>query len=213
MDIRLSSVLVLLPGTETILFRVRSLEIRQGSRILLQAPSGKGKTTFLHLIAGLFQPEEGYVFVGENNLRFLSDEQRCRLRREHFGMIFQKLNLIDHLTAEENVLLALPARAHGSGRAKESLERLGIGALAGSRTANLSLGEQQRVAVARVLAARPRIVLADEPTSSLDDANAGAVIDALLTLPGDPTLVVVSHDHRIRSRFERCIDFEELISR
>ena len=81
-----------------------------------------------------------------------------------------------------------------------------------SERPNLSLGEQQRVAVARVLAAKPAIVLADEPTSSLDDMNAEAVITALTELPGNPSLVVVSHDHRIRSHFSKIIDFEELIS-
>ena len=121
MDIRLSSVLVRLPSTDTVLFRIGAFEIPAGSRVLLQAPSGKGKTTFLHLVAGLFQPEEGYVFVGEKDLRFLSDEERCQMRRKHFGMVFQQLNLLDHLTAEENVLLTLsPALSLPPWRARRS---------------------------------------------------------------------------------------------
>ena len=126
MDIRLSSVLVRLPSTDTVLFRIGAFEIPAGSRVLLQAPSGKGKTTFLHLVAGLFQPEEGYVFVGEKNLRFLSDEERCQMRRKHFGMVFQQLNLLDHLTAEENVLLTLSPGPQSSAVARAALEKLGM---------------------------------------------------------------------------------------
>jgi ABC-type lipoprotein export system ATPase subunit len=208
MDIRLSAVKVRLPPDDRPLFHIPALEIPHGSKVLIHGPSGKGKTTLLHLMAGLFLPSEGYVYVGEHNLKSLSDEQRCRLRRQHFGMVFQKLNLIDHLTALENVLLTLSAQS-GPAAAGEALRQVGLETYASHRTAVLSLGEQQRVAVARVIAARPSILLADEPTSSLDAVNARAVLEALWGVPGNPTMIVVSHDERIRTRFDRVIAFED----
>jgi ABC-type lipoprotein export system ATPase subunit len=107
MTISLSGISVCLPNQTEILFRIPKLEIPSGSRLLIQGPSGKGKTTLLHLIAGLFPPFEGTVQIGNRNLRYLTETELCQLRRNHFGLIFQKLNLIEHLTALENALLAL----------------------------------------------------------------------------------------------------------
>lgn len=211
MNIKLSQVAVLLPQARFPLFQIPSLEISPGSQVLVYGPSGRGKTTLLHLIAGLMDPSEGYVFLGKDNLRFLSDEERSRLRRHAISMVFQKLNLLDHLTALENVLLTLPKGRDHKEEAFQALKTLGVEKLADVFTGNLSLGEQQRIAVARVLASRPKIVLADEPTSSLDAANAGIVADALLSLPGNPTVVFVSHDERLRHRFSTRYDFEEWV--
>jgi ABC-type lipoprotein export system ATPase subunit len=207
--LRLSKIAVFLPGASQPLFRIPRLEVAAGKPLLIHGPSGRGKTTLLHLMAGLCLPSEGDVFVGEDNLRFLSDERRCDLRREKFGIIFQRLNLLDHLTPLENTLLTAPPHTKPE-QAREILQRLGLAHCTDSRTAFLSLGEQQRCAVARVLVARPRIVLADEPTSSLDAANTDTVIQALLQLPESPTLVIVSHDARIRGLFPRRLTFEEL---
>src|SRR5690349_16260449 len=114
MDIRLSGISVHLPPGNALLFRIPTLEIAFGSRVLMQGPSGKGKTTLLHLMAGLFAPTEGFVHVGDRNLKYLSDAELCRMRRGHYGIIFQKLNLLEHLSALENVLLAVPPGADGA---------------------------------------------------------------------------------------------------
>ena len=206
MDIRATGLRVCLPPDGRELFHIKEASFPSGSRTLIRGPSGKGKTTLLHLLAGLMDPTEGYIFVGEKNLRFFSDKERCFLRRTHYGIVFQKLNLLEHLTARENVLVANP----DSSRADKALERLEISPLANTLAGNLSLGEQQRVAVARAFAQEPRIVLADEPTSSLDEVNARLVCEGLMSLPGKPTLIVVSHDSRLGDRFDRVVEFGEL---
>lgn len=212
MNLKLSSVKVFLPGRTAPLFAIPELVVPRGTRLLIHGPSGRGKTTLLHLMAGLMPPSEGYVFLDDKNLAFLSERERAALRRKAFGVVFQRLNLLDHLTAEENVLLAGHHGEKPRDSARAALERLGIRHLADTRTAQLSLGEQQRIAVARVVYASPTIVLADEPTSSLDAANAEAVADALTSLPGNPTVVVVSHDERLRARFPRVEAFDALVA-
>lgn len=211
MDVRLAKLSVTLPSGKT-LFTLRPTEFSAGEKVLIQGPSGRGKTTLLHLIAGLFLPNEGYVFVEGQNLSFLSDEARCGLRKKAFGIIFQRLNLLDHLTALENVLLGLPSKEESEAAAMEALQSLGMAGFAEQYAAHLSLGEQQRIAVARVVAQRPKIVLADEPTSGLDELNSEAVINSLLNLPDRPTLIVVSHDTRLRKKFQRVLDFEEMMA-
>ncbi len=211
MNLRWGALSVYLPSQQ-LLYRLKPAEVAKGEQWLIHGPSGKGKTTLLHLLAGLFLPSEGYVFVGEQNLSFLSDEARCRLRRQHFGIVFQSLNLLAHLTALENVCLPLGSDSESKSKALASLKALGMESFAGQRTAQLSLGEQQRIAVARVLVAQPSIVLADEPTSGLDEANAAIVISALQELPNKPTLIVVSHDERLRSRFSKVIPFSEMVA-
>lgn len=210
MELRFNDIEVVLPGKDTPLFTVPKFTIPAGQKLLIYGPSGKGKTTLLHLMAGLFLPHQGYVYVDGENIRFLSDHARSHLRRKFFGIVFQRLNLIDHLNALENVLLALDPAASSVPFAKTALEQLGMGTMLHERVANLSLGEQQRVAVARVTAKQPRIILCDEPTSSLDAANANRVMDAILEVPGNPTTVVVSHDERIRNRFPHNLNFDEL---
>ncbi len=212
MNVRLGALSVYLPGSHRLLFRLHPREISSGAKLLIHGPSGSGKTTLLHLIAGLFLPSEGYVFVEDQNLSFLSDEARCRLRRQKFGIVFQNLNLLPHLTALENVSLSLGKSTQKKEKSRNALAQLGMDAFENQMAAELSLGEQQRVAVARVLVAAPSIVLADEPTSGLDEANANAVASALLSLPGNPTTIVVSHDNRLRSHFKEVISFEEMVN-
>jgi putative ABC transport system ATP-binding protein len=212
MDVSLTDVVVRIPPDQRLLFHVKSLRIDSGLRVLIHGASGIGKTTLLHLIAGLFLPDSGSVEVGGSNLCLLNDHQRSRLRREHLGIIFQRLNLIDHLDAIENVMLPLRDRRTARERAVNALKVVNMAGLLRERVANLSLGEQQRVAVGRVLAGKPALILADEPTSSLDERNAEAVMDALFDASEGSTLIVVSHDHRISRRFDRTIDFAVLIS-
>lgn len=212
MDIQFSQVQVRFPRRDRPLFRIDRLSIAAGSSVLIAGASGVGKTTLLHLMAGLFRPDGGDVLVGGHDLGRLSDAARSRFRRRHVGLVFQRLNLLDHLTAAENVRLALPPGPAGRTTAAQALERMALGALADQCCATMSMGEQQRVAVARVLAARPDLILADEPTSSLDQVNADAVVTALLEEAQGRTLVVVSHDPRLQGRFTRHLAFAELVA-
>jgi putative ABC transport system ATP-binding protein len=212
MDVSLKDVVVRIPPDQRLLFHIKSLHIDSGSRVLIHGASGLGKTTLLHLIAGLFLPQSGSVEVDGSNMCLLNDHQRSKLRREHLGIIFQRLNLIDHLNALENVVLPLRDRRVARQRAVDALKMVNMAGLLRERVGNLSLGEQQRVAVGRVLAAKPALILADEPTSSLDERNAEGVMDALFDASGGSTLIVVSHDHRISRRFDKTFDFVLLIS-
>jgi putative ABC transport system ATP-binding protein len=210
MQIELNDVAVDIPKTGRELFKLKRLEISSGSKLLIHGASGKGKTTLLHLIAGLLLPRSGKVTLGQHQLHALRDEARARIRMRHIGFVFQKLNLIDYLTSEENIRLSLSGNDDDAILA--ALKQVGMADRARELCVKLSLGEQQRVAVARVLAARPSVILADEPTSSLDAKNANAVMDALFAAAGtSSTLVVVSHDERLRSRFDRSIQFEDLV--
>lgn len=211
MDIRCSDIQVRLPNGKA-LFSVADFHIPSGSHVLVQGESGSGKTTFLHLLAGLFQAERGSVHLGEVDLKTLNDSQRCRLRLEKVGVIFQKLNLLDHLTVAENVSLALPARRDGNAEVRAAISKVNLKGREQERVSYLSLGEQQRVAVARVLAQAPELILADEPTSALDETNADFIVQALKTAARGKTLVVVSHDHRIARHFDRVLQFREFQS-
>ena len=217
MDILLDKVKVRIPSTAQSpgrqLFSISQLKIESGERVVIQGPSGLGKTTLLHLIAGLFAPDEGSVHLGGIDINRLSENERSQMRRQKMSIVFQRLNLISHLNALENVVVAMNSDKPDRETAEKALKRLKMLEHASTLAGNLSLGEQQRVAVARVLAVSPKLVLADEPTSSLDDANAAAVCDALFNIPKDATLVVVSHDHRIAKRFPRVIDFESLVKK
>jgi ABC-type lipoprotein export system ATPase subunit len=185
------------------------LTVAPGERVLIQGASGRGKTTFLHLLAGLFLPASGVIEVGDQRLTTMTDEERCDMRRQKFGIVFQKLNLIEHLTALENVRLALPVGRDSDAIAMAALEDVQLAARAGDRASTMSVGEQQRVAVARVLAARPEIILADEPTSSLDDLNSDFVVKSLFKAAEGRTLIVVSHDARVKKSFDRVVNFTE----
>lgn len=205
-DLWLSKIKVRLP-TGRCLFAVDDLRVPRGTHLLIQGESGTGKTTFLHLIAGLLAPSEGLVSFGPTRLDSLTDDEKCDLRRDKIGVIFQKLNLLDHLTVDENV--SLPLRRADPQIVESALAHVNLKERGRERCAHLSLGEQQRVAVARVLAQRPEILLADEPTSSLDEKNSDFVIRSLIEASAGKTLIVVSHDRRLRSHFGEVLHFEE----
>lgn len=203
LDISIQNVEVRLPN-KNVLFSIRDFSAPFGRHILIQGESGTGKTTLLHLIAGLFTPAQGSVKLGAIDLNALSENERCVLRREKIGVIFQKLNLLDHLTAQENIELS----KHSS---IDALSLVNLQDKTNIRTSFLSLGEQQRVAVARVIAQAPEIILADEPTSSLDETNSNFVMQALKKSAQGKTLIVVSHDHRIEKYFDQVLSFKEII--
>jgi putative ABC transport system ATP-binding protein len=212
LKVLLENIKVKIPGTDKLLFEIKQFKAEKGERILIKGPSGIGKTTLLHLIAGLFLPDKGSVQLDKYNLNELSDSARSTLRRKSIGIIFQKLNLIEHLTAFENVLLQVKGKDSYS-KAEDSIVKVNMKEFSGILSSNLSLGEQQRIAVGRVLAADPSLVLADEPTSSLDEVNAANIINSLFSLPDSSTIITVSHDDRIVNKFNRVINFTDLIKK
>jgi putative ABC transport system ATP-binding protein len=175
-----------------------TLHVESGTSLGVVGPSGCGKSTLLALIAGIELPNYGRIVVGEDVVSTLSEAVRARLRRERFGVVFQRDNLLPFLTAVENVALklALHNEQNRFERCLEILADLGIGDVADKLPDRLSGGQRQRVAIARALVARPAVIVADEPTGSLDDANSAAVLE-LLRSAGErdgATLVVATHD-------------------
>ncbi len=204
--LEVDSVSVTRGGTE-ILADV-SLSIRPDARLLVQGPSGAGKTTLFNVLGLLDSPTSGAVFVQGDNASKLKERARARLRREAIGFIFQDFQLISDLTAWENA--ALP-QDHTGDRDEEWLaslfDRLAIDDLRDQYPATLSGGEKQRVAIARALANRPAVILADEPTGQLDPETTDRVLDVLFTLQAttETALVTISHDTRLSSQFDRLV--------
>lgn len=191
-----------------------NLTIGTGEFVAVMGPSGSGKSTLLHLAAGLTDATAGRVFVEGKDLSAFSDRQLTRFRRRRIGLVFQSLNLVPALTAEENVLLPLHAAGYGKNRhaiADELLTMLGLGNRRNHRPGALSGGEQQRVAIARALVADPAIVLADEPTGSLDSTNGQLICELLRKLNEDQghTIVVVTHEPSVAIWSDRIIVFKD----
>ena len=193
---------------------VPRLAIGSGERMCLVGRSGSGKTTLLNVLAGVLVPTAGRVHLGEVELSALSEPARDAFRGRSIGCVFQTFNLLDQLSALENLTLAQrfggiapePARR----RARELLAELGLAERENARPSELSLGEQQRLAIARAVSKRPSLVLADEPTASLDDENARAALDLLLSSAAGSTLVVATHDARVIERFARVTTMADL---
>jgi len=197
--------------TEVIALRDASIAVEPGELVALMGPSGSGKTTLLRAISLIDPPTRGHIAIAGNPVyddqRVLTDDRR--LRRERMGIIFQAYNLIPFLTAVENVALVLslngvPAR-EAVRRARELLERLGLGHRADIHPATLSGGEQQRLAVARAVVNDPAVLLADEPTASLDTERGTAVMELLRRLGRErrAAVIVVTHDERMIEGFDR----------
>jgi putative ABC transport system ATP-binding protein len=185
-----------------------SLAIEPGSSVAITGPSGCGKSTLLGLVAGLETPAAGTVTLGGEEISSLPEKARAALRRREIGLVFQADNLQPFLTALENVALALALRGgDGYGRCVEVLEELGLGDEAGKLPDELSGGQRQRVAVARALVNEPCVVLADEPTGSLDAGNSEAIVDLLRGAQHatGATLVVVTHDPDVARRLDRTV--------
>lgn len=190
-----------------------TLTVEPASSLAITGPSGCGKSTLLSLIGALEAPSEGRVTIGDEVVSELGAEERARLRREQLGFVFQSHNLQPFLTAAENVSLplALNSSTDGYERPLELLARLGLAAAAGKYPDQLSGGERQRVAVARALVHRPRLILADEPTGSLDTDNSVAVIDLLVEAQAEAgaTLIVITHDPAIAARLDGVVGLRD----
>jgi putative ABC transport system ATP-binding protein len=190
---------------------VAAFELAAGAQVALRGESGSGKTTFLNLIAGILAPDSGRVVIDGEEMTALTEPRRDRLRAAKLGYIFQTFNLLQGYTVLENVTLGMSFGRHGVDR-KHSREVLELGHRLEHFPGQLSSGQQQRVAVARALANRPKLVLADEPTGNLDKKHAGeslALIGEVCREHG-AALLLVSHDESVLSRFELRQDFLEL---
>ena len=181
-----------------------------GEHWLVLGASGSGKTTLLCILGGLLRPTAGRVHMAGQDLARLSGPALDRFRGRHVGFVPQKLHLIANLTVEDNLLLAQYLGGLGQDRpqVREVLGVLGIADRAQARPAELSHGQAQRVAVARAVINRPELILADEPTSNLDDAQCAQALELLESQAAacGATLVVATHDQRVRARFERRIE-------
>ena len=195
-------------GREITVLRDTTFDLEPGAFLAVTGPSGSGKSTLLGLLAGLDRPTGGRVVLDGHDLAALTEDGRARVRAEAVGFVFQSFHLIPTLTARENVQVPLELRGEdGQARAEELLERVGLGDRGHHYPAQLSGGEQQRVAVARAFAHRPKILFADEPTGNLDAANGQNVIALLgeLNREQGTTLVLVTHDADLAHLARRVI--------
>jgi putative ABC transport system ATP-binding protein len=222
--VRMSDVAFAWPGRSPFSLRVARFALRPGECLLLTGPSGSGKSTFLSMLCGILAPQSGRIDILGSDLTGLTASARDAFRAEHFGIIFQMFNLLPYASVVDNVLLPLSfapkrrQRATASGPAEQEAVRL-LGRLGlephlvrGRSAANLSVGQQQRVAVARALIGRPELIVADEPTSALDRDRQVAFLDLLFTeaKQAGATLIMVSHDETLAPRFDRVLRLDEI---
>jgi putative ABC transport system ATP-binding protein len=196
-------------GRDLTVLKDITFSLESGGFLAILGPSGSGKTTLLGLLAGLDRPSAGSVYLDGQELGSLTEDQRARLRGEKIGFVFQAFQLIPTLTAQENIQVPLELRgdARAAPRARELLERVGLGGRGHHYPAQLSGGEQQRVALARGFSSRPKVLFADEPTGNLDAATGATIIDLMVELNRDlgTTLVLVTHDLDLAARARRTI--------
>lgn len=192
------------------------IDVEAASSVAIMGPSGCGKSTLLGLLAGLAVPTSGSVTIGGENLAALSERDRVRFRRRNLGMVYQADNLLPHLTVHENVALQLAITNSASDSGTDNgvadlLTRLGIGELGDRLPDQLSGGQRQRAAVARAVVHRPSIVLADEPTGSLDADSADTVVQLLVDLHREmeSTFVMVTHDPAMAEHTDRIVRLEQ----
>ncbi|HEV3268846.1 MAG TPA: ABC transporter ATP-binding protein [Acidimicrobiales bacterium] len=194
---------------ETPALRGANVSIREGEILAVMGPSGSGKSTLLHCLAGILVPKSGEIRFSGQRIDTMPEDERSALRRDTFGFVFQFGQLVPELSSEENVALPLllcgMRRNDAIVRAREWFERLGIGGLERRRSGELSGGQAQRVALARGLVARPKVLFADEPTGSLDSFTGEVVMELLVTAARDDgtTVVLVTHEPRVAAYADR----------
>lgn len=192
-----------------------SLSVQPGELLVVKGPSGSGKTTLLNCIGGLDEPDSGSVFVGDRELTAMREADRVALRQTHLGFVFQSFGLIPILTSAENVevpmrLVGLPP-AEREARVDELLELVGLSKHRHQRPAELSGGQQQRVGLARALANRPKVLIADEPTGQLDSVTAAAMMDLISDLvhTHEVAAIVSTHDPVLVGRADRLLELHD----
>lgn len=198
--------------------RAEDLRIARGERVALIGPSGSGKTTFLNLIAGILRPSRGTVALDGSPVHDMSDARRRALRIARIGMVFQEFELLEYLSAFENILLPLRISRHmrvtraARERARALARALAVEHTLSRLPARLSQGERQRVAICRALIASPSLIMGDEPTGNLDPRTADRTLDLLFeqARAHHAALLIVTHNHAILDRFDRVIDIREL---
>lgn len=203
------------PGGRLIpILDIPRLEVDEAEQVVLRGESGGGKTTLLHLISGIVQPDSGSIRLEGVELTGFSEARRDRIRAAKMGYVFQTFNLLPAFTALENVRLAMTfaGRAVDVARAKELLVRVGLENRMHYLPSQLSVGQQQRVSVARALANRPKLLLADEPTANVDPANQFRIIDLIQSTCRDErvALLLVTHSDEVADRFSRVEQLGEL---
>jgi putative ABC transport system ATP-binding protein len=203
------------PNTSSPTLDIKKWHVDKGQSIFLYGRSGSGKSTLLNIIAGILEPQQGIVKILDHDITVLGQAEKDRFRARHIGFIFQQFNLIPYLSVADNIQLSQTFSA--AKRNKEQMiqlvEQLGLSASLLSRKANqLSVGQQQRVAVARALHHQPEIIIADEPTSALDTETRDEFIELLLqqAKKNTSTVLFVSHDKSLASYFDQTIDLQQL---
>ena len=195
--------------------RCVDLAVREGEFVAVMGPSGCGKSTLLHLLGGLLKPTAGRILVAGVEISAVNDNERTRIRRDKMGFIFQRFNLLPTLTAKDNIELARQIRndgkAYNSNRTLEMLQFLGLKDKLDHKPSELSGGEQQRVAIARAVINRPAILLADEPTGSLDSGNSRTILQMLqeLNVRYRQTIIMITHDPEAASTAKRIIEMRD----
>jgi len=205
-------------GAEDVVFQLSDFSVSQSEYVALTGPSGCGKSTLLNLVAGLRQPDSGKIIVNGTELGQLSPSRLDTFRGQTMGFIFQSFNLLDSFSALENVMVGLRfGRTYPSTkqqfRATSLLERVGLERRLRTRPTSLSVGERQRVAIARAIANKPKLLLADEPTGSLDPTTAADVFRLIRDICHEEqcTLLLVTHDLELASQLPRQIDCRSLV--
>jgi ABC-type lipoprotein export system ATPase subunit len=200
-------------GQRTRVVDVPHFTVEAGEQVALRGSSGCGKTTLLHLIAGILQADSGTIRIDGAEMTKLSEAGRDRLRAQSIGYVFQTFNLLQGYTALENVLLGMMfGKGTDTARAQAILDRVGLTSRMGYRPRQLSVGQQQRVALARALANHPKLVLADEPTGNLDPHHAREALALVRDIcrENGAALLLVSHDEGVLAQFERAVDFRDI---
>lgn len=202
-------------GTDSVdVLKGVNLKIEQGDRIAIVGPSGSGKSTLLHLLGGLDKPNDGQIMVQGLDWNKLSEKQRCQLRNQRLGFVYQFHHLLPEFSALENVamplVLANLSIVEAQKQATDVLQAVGLSHRLSHKPAQLSGGERQRVAIARALVHQPSCVLADEPTGNLDQATATKVFDLMLTLNQElnMALIIVTHDKSLAERMDKILTIQ-----
>lgn len=216
--IRISELEFRYPGPRGFGLQIPMIDIASREFVAIVGPSGSGKTTLLNLLAGSLLPDRGEIHIGEHCINRLAESGRRKFRIDNIGQVFQAFELLDYLTVTENILLprridpAASLDAVMRERAAQLLVTVGLADKANEWPADLSHGERQRVAVCRAMLNRPHLILADEPTGNLDQANKKNVVDLLIrqAQAHGSTLLMVTHDRSLLGPFTRIINFEEI---